>query len=232
MPIKNFQQYEPKSVSDIVFSDSNSKLRIMDIVNGNRPFPVATKNGILLYGLPGTGKSALAKLLPDAIEKNKSGFPACERYLRISDGNNGSSLIQSMQAQANLIPISPDFHYFVLDEVDNLRGPSMLSLKSLMNSSNTIFIMTTNYFDDVEQGVKDRCHCIPFDAAQASDWLPLARQIMNDHELFSISDKALIAVINTCNGSARQILDALIDIILASNRNAALSLPSLSSNLS
>jgi len=69
-------RYDPKTISDIVFPCQHTSDLIHDIISGNLPFPMSGKNGILLHGVPGTGKSALAKLLPDAIEAAKSGEPA------------------------------------------------------------------------------------------------------------------------------------------------------------
>jgi hypothetical protein len=74
--------------------------------------------------------------------------------------------------------------------------------------------LTTYHFDKVELGVRSRCHCIPFHAAPAEKWLSLARRIMADAGLHGISDRQLVAVIQTGKGSARDIKDALIDVVL------------------
>jgi len=78
-----------------------------------------------------------------------------------------------------------------------------------------VFILTTNHFEKVEIGVRSRCYCIPFNAAPAEKWLPLAHRIMADAGLNGISDQQLLAVIQTGKGSARDITDALIDVVLA-----------------
>jgi DNA polymerase III gamma/tau subunit len=219
MDISNIEQrYAPKSVDDIVFASDADKGFVTDIVSGAMPFPAFGKNGILLYGINGTGKSALAKLLPNAMEATRSGGLAYERFERIQvGGNNGADVIQRLQNQAQLIPCA-SHHYFVLDEVDNLTVKAMPSLKLLMNMPQTIFVMTTNHFSHVEIGVRSRCHCIAFNAAPAESWLPLARRMLNDKGILTVSDAALLSVIATGKGSARDILNAILQLILAARR--------------
>jgi hypothetical protein len=58
--------------------------------------------------VPGTGKSALAKLLPDAIERARGGTTANEMYVRVQPGANGMKVINDICNRAMLIAYSGD----------------------------------------------------------------------------------------------------------------------------
>jgi DNA polymerase III delta prime subunit len=183
---KEFEErYTPKTIGDIVFPNETSKELIEQLVKGQRPFPIAEgKCGILLYGISGTGKSALAKISNHAV----------------------------------LMPYQASQHYYVLDEVDNLNAQAMAVLKSVMNTAGNAFILTTNHFEHIEQGVRSRCHCIPFNATPAPAWLPLAHRMIADAGISGITDQQLLSVIATGKGSARDITDALMSVVLDAMR--------------
>ena len=202
-------KYTPKTLNDIVFQTAKTRKMAEGLTNGSFGFPMCGINGILIYGVYGSGKSALAKIMPQIIEEANGGDVALVHYFNIAQGgDNGASVIENIKRQAELISLYNKYHYFVLDEVDNLRADSMSSLKVAMNinAMNCVFILTTNNLSKVEGGVRNRCVLLEFNAAPSIEWLPKFKGILADYGVTDIADNLLLDVIEACNGSARQIM--------------------------
>lgn len=215
------ERYSPKTLNDIVFHSVSAKQTVEDIVSGLMGFPTSGINGILLYGVNGTGKTALAKILPELIETARGGSSPYVAYYKIAQGgDNGASVIESIKSQAQLIPFMNKYHYFILDEVDNLRADSMSSLKVAMgtNTNQCVFIFTTNRLGLVENGVQDRCERIEFNAAADTEWLPVVKRILADYKVSGVTDSDILKIISYCNGSARRILNAARKLVVQQYR--------------
>ncbi len=199
--------HEPQNLNDIIFGNPESKLRIYDIVTGAEALPHCGKSAIILYGTWGTGKTTMAKMLPNAIEKGRtdSELVMPEEMIRCQQGYNGPQVIEFISKILDKNSLNTSgLHYIIIDEVDLLTKSAQESLKSALNTNRCIFILTTNYISELDRGLLDRCVLVEMNAAKVDQLLPLAQQIAVEQGI-TITDEELIATIKAANGSFRNI---------------------------
>ncbi len=207
----NEKEFLPTSLDEIVVSDVLSKDMLTKIVNKVIPFPAFGKCGIILQGPYGTGKTTLADLLPELMEKACGGSEAQYEIYRCAQSMNGSSLINKIQTATQFVSFNASGnHYSILDEVDNLTTAAQASLKAIMTGLHGIFIMTTNDISSVDKGVVNRSYVIHMLEAKCQDWLPLVKRVITACGAPLPPDSALIPVIAACNGSAREIFSSAV----------------------
>ena len=197
--------HEPTSLNDIIFGNPESKLRIYDIVTGAEPLPASGKSGIVLYGAWGTGKTTVATMLPDAIEKGRTQeeLVISADLIRCQQGFNGPQVIDLISRILDKNSLNASgLHYIIIDEVDLLTKSAQESLKSAMNTNRCIFILTTNYIAELDRGLLDRCVLVEMNAAKNEQLLPLAHQIAAK-EGIELTDEELLPTIKAANGSFR-----------------------------
>ena len=199
--------HEPQTIDDIIFGNNESKLRIEDIVSGADALPHCGKSAILLYGVFGTGKTTLAKMLPNHIEygKTKEELVWPEEFIACQQGFNGPQVMARIDAILTKSSFNVSgLHYIILDEVDNLTKQAQQSLKSALNTTRGVFILTTNNVSELDKGLLDRCILVEMNAAPASAYVGIAKVIAKE-EGAELSDADLLPTIQAANGSFRNL---------------------------
>jgi DNA polymerase III delta prime subunit len=199
--------HAPKTIDDIIFGNNESKLRIEDIVSGAEALPYCGKSAILLYGVFGTGKTTLAKMLPNHIEygKTKEELVWPEEFIACQQGFNGPQVMAKIDAILTKSSFNVSgLHYIILDEVDNLTKQAQQSLKSALNTTRGIFILTTNNVSQLDKGLLDRCVLVEMNAANPNAYLEIAKSIANEAGV-TLSTDELLPTIQAANGSFRNL---------------------------
>lgn len=221
----------PNCLDDFLFSSSVEKQKLEYILSNKMPFPFGGKNGILLHGTWGTGKSTLAELLPELLETSHSGtwnmtqgvgqMPARSRdevmtdIFRCGGGLRITDIANSIYGSTNKYPIwhSSNHHYFMFDEVDKLTVGAQQSLKAVMGVKRCMFFFTTNYLHKVDVGIQNRCHLVEMNqVTNLAEYVPLGQTLLQVMGLLptAISSQAIQAMAGNAKGSMRSFMDEVV----------------------
>lgn len=224
---------KPALPDDFVLMDHTRK-KLEAVLDGTVKFPGNGVCSLLLHGIYGTGKTTMAMLLPGWIETCKQTDFLTENsvgqvidqmqpnytLLPCAQGQNGVTLINNIQISTSLMSFNySSLHYVILDEVDLLTPAASASLKSIMNRTEVVFIMTTNHLNKVDPGVVNRSILLDMNAAPTNVWVSKLKGIYSASNIAPPPDAALTSIVQAGNGSARSILTDIEITYTRRNKN-------------
>lgn len=214
-----WEKWRPKKINEIILPD-----RIME----------QFKNGIsqnyIFYGNYGTGKTSLARILIGRYSKESA-------YLEINSSLHTSidTIRNEVEIFCKTIPIiesSNNIKYVFLDECERISKNGQDALKAFIEhySKSVRFILTTNHFDKITDGVKSRFTAINFDCESVEEEKNIKnrifRKIFNDIlpiENIVLSKEELVTIINRKFPDIRSILVSLNDYKITGHLNLSTS---------
>jgi DNA polymerase III delta prime subunit len=218
---------EPRSIDDFAFSTTRDCQLLKCILDGKLPFPLGGKNGICFWGGYGTGKTTLAKLMPvlleaaGALQPVRQNAPFDARYKkyefnRCGTGAKGAITLIGIESRCNDVhcqPTDSGWNYEILDEADLMQQPTQAAMKSIMTSAtSTVFLLTTNHIDKIDNGIKDRCHLIEMNAPTSAQIVELSCRVLRQLGLTEVEIQRtnLASIAASCRGSWRELIPVLV----------------------
>ena len=208
---------DPKSLDDFVISRHDEQMPLLKAyVEGNIEFPSSATNTIILHGQYGSGKTQLAKLLPEFIETSRATeesmidgkvqyetkFSACGGEAPTDKQKTISFIRERMRS--GFMPKSGRYRYFIFDEVDEWLS-AQSDLKSLMSSTDnrSVFILTTNFLHKLDKGLISRAICFEMNKVEPFRYLPILRRYHPFTKSFN--DLALIEIVQKADSYWREL---------------------------
>lgn len=198
-------KYAPQSLADVIYPNQAVEKRIEAYKRG------LLDKHIILHGPNGTGKSTIARLLPDAIVGSK----AVVENDDFDDLLNRRNLKQYLKQSCSLSSFTEQSKVFlVFEEFDNAKV-SLNKLWTAMDAceDELMVIISTNHEMNISKSFRDRCNLIHVHKLSAANVLPRAQFILQN-EGMNVPNDYLLAYLQQAdwNGSLRtymQLLDEL-----------------------
>lgn len=203
-------KYAPKQLDDVVINSSTLKNKLAEYINGRDLKP------LILYGGPGTGKTTIANLLPNAME----GREAQVTRLKATEFGSMSDVTEVFGGPPmffKLFTTNDQKRSYVISNELNFTPRAAIAFRDIVDDmvDHTQFIFTTNYIDQVDLALRDRSNCVCVSPATARNWLPRAQWILGQ-EGITLQDGQLFNILTTqlqVSSSNRKVLERLEDFV-------------------
>lgn len=196
------EKYRPTNINNYVGNeDIIGKVKVY-IRNGDIPH-------LLLYGVAGTGKTTVAKLITHNIE--------CDlMYVNASDERGIDTIRDKIRTFASTVGFTTGGKVIILDEADYLTPDAQAALRNLMEtfSKSTRFILTCNYVEKIIDPIQSRCQVFAVHPPSKTDVAKRLVEILNaENVTYDMNDVATIVnkgypdIRRVLNGAQRQVVD-------------------------
>jgi len=156
---------------------------------------------LLLYGVAGTGKTTLAKIITNQID--------CDvMYINASDENSVDAVRDKIRGFASSMGFRK-WKVVILDEADYLTPNAQAALRNLMEtfSKSTRFILTCNYVEKVIDPIQSRCQTFAITPPSKKEVAKRLFDILNE-EGVEFNKEDLAVLVNSGYPDIRRVLNA------------------------
>lgn len=176
-------KYAPASLNEAIYPNDAVRKRIAAYATGH------LEGHIILHGPNGTGKSTIARLLPDAIVGGQASienddFDALLSRKDLKDHLQRICMANKFCGQGKV--------FLIFEEFDNAKiTPNKLWTAMDKYADELQVIISTNHLHKVHRSIRDRCDLVEIGKSNANNVLPRAKYILANEGL-SLPDKYVL----------------------------------------
>lgn len=193
------EKYRPQTIDDMVFINDEYETKFRQWVKNK-----SLDSHILLYGLPGTGKSSSINVL-----LNEFGL---KDYIRLNISDKTS--IDDMRKVIDYASVSPMFSEFkivILEEFERASKQAQCSLKYVMEqySNWCRFIITTNDISKIDSAIVSRCQLYQFNTLKFDEFVTRIVTILTQERITFNDTNDIVKYVNTYYPDLRACINAI-----------------------
>jgi len=193
------EKYRPQTIDDMVFINDEYETKFRQWVENK-----SLDSHILLYGLPGTGKSSSINVL-----LNEFGL---KDYIRLNISDKTS--IDDMRKVIDYASVSPmfsDFKLVILEEFERASKQAQCSLKYVMEqySNWCRFIITTNDISKIDSAIVSRCQLYQFNTLKFDEFVTRIVTILTQESITFNDTNDIVKYVNTYYPDLRACINAI-----------------------
>ncbi len=189
------EKYRPQTLEGYVGNEV-IKSKVSDYLNQG------SIQNLLLYGVAGTGKTTLAKLIANNLN--------CDLlYINASDERGIDTIREKIIPFASSLGFG-DVKIVILDEADYITPQAQATLRNTMESfsGNTRFILTCNYLERIISPLQSRCQTLEIKPPSKQDVAWRCVDICKEEKV-DIDNIALKTIVNAYYPDIRKIINTI-----------------------
>lgn len=207
-------KYQPTALNQCLFPDQTTKDIIHDFASN------LTDMNLVLYGPMGTGKSLMAKLIAEELDRNR--IATYERFegATYTTASKAQDLVKQIDGQNKYVNIFAQRRLFIIEEFDRIDQSNQIAFGHLMTKPNVQFVFTSNHVQNIDQRLLSRAHLCHITGGTQNDMLMLAQHVLQSEGVTATPSK-LDSIVQNANGNVRDLLTDLEAHVLVQRKSAA-----------